>query len=246
MLTAPAHAHPAVLLLVLGRAVLLRVGHGIACKLTDAASLHARALRLAPAPTAPLPSWALLCLCAVRKAVGDACKPHAPPHVLTLHAAPSTLCALCPLPLPCCAVRSFLDAVEHEDLDGLRPLVPELLKQFLQLSQEVRGRPAGRGRAALPAAGRSPGRCWARARLAFAPGALSVLVCMPLQSGCKSPCGMGSCTVCPWRHEHRRRVPVHPHELTRHSMRAHAPRAHARHEPHELMHPHARPCAHAD
>lgn len=35
------------------------------------------------------------------------------------------------------AVRSFLDAVEAEDLDALRPLVPELLKQFLQLSQEV-------------------------------------------------------------------------------------------------------------
>lgn len=34
-------------------------------------------------------------------------------------------------------MRSFLDAVEAEDLDALRPLVPELLKQFLHLSQEV-------------------------------------------------------------------------------------------------------------
>lgn len=37
------------------------------------------------------------------------------------------------------AVRSFLDAVEDEDLAPLRPLVPQLLQQFLTLSNEVGG-----------------------------------------------------------------------------------------------------------
>ena len=36
------------------------------------------------------------------------------------------------------SVRTFLDAVEEEDLDPLRPLVPQLLQQFLTLSNEVR------------------------------------------------------------------------------------------------------------
>lgn len=35
------------------------------------------------------------------------------------------------------AVRSFLDAVEDEDLAPLRPLVPQLLQQFLTLSNEI-------------------------------------------------------------------------------------------------------------
>lgn len=37
------------------------------------------------------------------------------------------------------AVRAFLEAVEMEDLPLFKDLVPSLLTQFLQLSQEVRG-----------------------------------------------------------------------------------------------------------
>ncbi|PSC72993.1 importin beta-like SAD2 [Micractinium conductrix] len=35
------------------------------------------------------------------------------------------------------SVRSFLDAVDEEDMDPLRPLVPQLLQQFLTLSNEI-------------------------------------------------------------------------------------------------------------
>lgn len=71
-----------------------------------------------------------------------------------LSPSPSTLCpppsSLFPLPtdpdpdLPvrmdaAVSVRSFLDAVEEENLDELRPLVPRLLNQFLALSNEVCG-----------------------------------------------------------------------------------------------------------
>ena len=41
------------------------------------------------------------------------------------------------------SVRAFLDAVEEEDLGPLRPLVPQLLQQFLALSSEVGGWLAG-------------------------------------------------------------------------------------------------------
>ena len=37
------------------------------------------------------------------------------------------------------SVRSFLDAVDEEDMDPLRPLVPQLLQQFLTLSNEASG-----------------------------------------------------------------------------------------------------------
>ena len=34
-------------------------------------------------------------------------------------------------------VRFFLDAIDDDDLEHYKPLVPQLLEQFLQLIQEV-------------------------------------------------------------------------------------------------------------